>query len=30
MNTRYRPELLYVDGKFVGGGELLVAPKGLS
>ena len=28
MNTLYRPELLYVDGKFVGGGELLVSPEG--
>jgi formimidoylglutamate deiminase len=29
MNTLYRPELLYVDGRFVAGGELLVSPEGL-
>src|ERR1700727_710031 len=29
MNTLYRPELLYVEGKFVSGGELLVSPEGL-
>ena len=29
MNTLYRPELLYVDGGFVRGGELLVSPEGL-
>ena len=29
MNTLYRPELLYVDGRFVAGGELLVSPDGL-
>jgi formimidoylglutamate deiminase len=29
MNTLYRPELLYVDGTFVAGGELLVSPEGL-
>ena len=28
MNTLYRPELLYVEGKFVSGGELLVSPEG--
>ncbi len=28
MNTLYRPELLYVDDKFVSGGELLVSPEG--
>ncbi len=28
MNTLYRPELLYVDGRFVAGGELLVSPEG--
>jgi formimidoylglutamate deiminase len=29
MKTLYRPELLYVDGKFVVGGELLVSSDGL-
>ena len=29
MNTLYRPELLYVDGGFVRGGELLVSPEGV-
>jgi formimidoylglutamate deiminase len=29
MTTLYRPELLYVDGKFVAGGELLVSSDGL-
>ena len=29
MNTLYRPEMLYVDGRFVAGGELLVSPEGL-
>ena len=29
MKTLYRPELLYVDGKFVAGGELLVSSDGL-
>jgi formimidoylglutamate deiminase len=29
MNTLYRPELLYMDGRFVAGGELLVSPEGL-
>jgi formimidoylglutamate deiminase len=28
MNTLYRPEMLYVDGRFVTGGELLVSPEG--
>jgi len=28
MNTLYRPELLYVNGRFVAGGELLVSPEG--
>ena len=28
MNTLYRPELLYVDGRFVAGGELLISPEG--
>jgi formimidoylglutamate deiminase len=28
MTTLYRPELLYVDGKFVAGGELLVSSDG--
>ena len=29
MNTLYRPEMLYADGKFVAGDELLVSPEGL-
>jgi formimidoylglutamate deiminase len=29
MNTLYRPEMMYVDGRFVVGGELLVSPEGL-
>jgi len=28
MNVLYRPEFLYVDGKFVAGGALLVGPEG--
>ncbi len=28
MKTLYRPELLYIDGRFVTGGELLVSPEG--
>lgn len=29
MNTLYRPEFLFVDGRFVKGGELLVSSEGL-
>jgi formimidoylglutamate deiminase len=29
MNTLYRPELLYMDGRFVAGGELLLSSDGL-
>jgi formimidoylglutamate deiminase len=29
MNTLYRPEMLYSDGGFVAGGELLVSPEGI-
>ena len=29
MNTLYRPEMLFTDGKFVTGGELLVSSEGL-
>ena len=29
MNTLYRPDLLYVDGKFVSGHDLLVGPDGV-
>jgi formimidoylglutamate deiminase len=29
MNTLYRPDLLYANGRFIAGGELLVSHDGL-